>query len=80
MYIQFSYGQLKALFTSGKLQKIIMLNHKIQQKRTTEEAMKEIWYKLGVLFSLKLLLHAAFIALVFKFQHSGLRLNVKHDI
>lgn len=61
MYIQFSYGQLKALFTSGKLQKIIMLNHKIQQKRTTEEAMKEIWYKLGVLFSLKLLLHAAFI-------------------
>lgn len=65
MYIQFSYGQLKALFTSGKLQKIIMLNHKIQQKRTTEEAMKEIWYKLGVLFSLKLLLHAAFIALVF---------------
>lgn len=58
MYIQFSYGQLKALFTSGKLQKIIMLNHKIQQKRTTEEAMKEIWYKLGVLFSLKLLLHA----------------------
>lgn len=42
MYIQFSYGQLKALFTSGKLQKIIMLNHKIQQKRTTEEAMKEI--------------------------------------
>lgn len=77
MYIQFSYGQLKALFTSGKLQKIIMLNHKskIQQKRTTEEAMKEIWYTLGVLFSLKLLLHAAFIALVFKFQHSGLRLN-----
>lgn len=75
MYIQFSYGQLKALFTSGKLQKIIMLNHKIQQKRTTEEAMKEIWYKLGVL-----LLHAAFIALVFKFQHSGLRLNVKNDI
>lgn len=80
MYIQFSYGQLKALFTSGKLQKIIMLNHKIQQKRTTEEAMKEIWYKLGVLFSLKLLLHAAFIPLVFKFQHSGLRLNVKNDI
>lgn len=80
MYIQFSYGQLKALFTSGKLQKIIMLNHKIQQKRTTEEAMKEIWYKLGVLFSLKLLLHAAFITLVFKFQHSGLRLNVKNDI
>lgn len=75
MYIQFSYGQLKALFTSGKLQKIIMLNHKIQQMRTTEEAMKEIWYTLGVLFSLKLLLHAAFIALVSKFQHSGLRLN-----
>lgn len=33
MYIQFSYGQLKALFTTGKLQKIIMLNH----KNTTKE-------------------------------------------
>lgn len=33
MYIQFSYGQLKALFTSGKLQKIIMLNY----KNTTKE-------------------------------------------
>lgn len=47
MYIQFSYGQLKALFTSGKLQKIIMLNHKIQQKRTTEEANERNLVQIG---------------------------------
>lgn len=79
MYIQFSYGQLKALFTTGKLQKIIMLNYKNTTKENNRRSHERNLVHIGSFVFLEIVA-TCFIALVFKFQHSGQRLNVKNDI